>query len=75
MSNTPGVTVGNDSTDVVDILGSVKEPAVQTIQSGYQRADDIFVIGSDIIVTISLLFATIKLDTLVAFCAKDDADV
>jgi len=31
MSNTPGVTVGNDSTDVVDILGSVKEPAVQTI--------------------------------------------
>jgi len=30
MSNTPGVTVRKDSTDVVDILGSVKEPAVQT---------------------------------------------
>jgi len=40
MSNTPGVTVRNDSTDVVDILGSVKEPAVQTIHSGHQRADD-----------------------------------
>ena len=40
MSNTPGVTGRNDSTDVVDILGSVKEPAVQTIQSGQQRADD-----------------------------------
>ena len=40
MSNTPGVTVRNDSTDVVDILGSVEEPVVQTIQSGHQRADD-----------------------------------
>ena len=36
MSNTPGVTVSNDSTDMVDIL----ESAGQTIHSGHQRADD-----------------------------------
>jgi hypothetical protein len=38
MSNTSGVTVGEHSTDV--ILGSVKEPAVRTIRSGQQRAND-----------------------------------
>jgi hypothetical protein len=37
MSNTSGVTVGKDSTDTIDILGSVKEPAVQTIQSGHKE--------------------------------------
>ena len=40
MSNTSGVTVGNDSTEVTDVRPALEESAAETVQVGQQKEDD-----------------------------------